>query len=164
MKQRRMHLEKPTMKSFLKKPRLSLLWTLAALLLPAAVFADIALPYVFTANTRAVATQVNDNFSALNRGKQDKLTAFVHTVSTANTSGAFSVITNPATDGRPNAILLFSPYLGNALVSYGFARDYALQYYNGHWGITTMDGNPFPLPTLGAGVQPMKFNIVVVQP
>lgn len=148
------------MKSFLPKPRLSLLWTLAALLLPAAVFADIALPYVFSAGTRAVATQVNDNFTALNRGKQDKLITFVHTVTTSNTSGAFSVITNPATDNKPNAMLLFSPYLGNALVSYTYAKFYALQYYNGHWGITTMDGSTFPLPASNAG--PLMFNIVVM--
>ena len=151
------------MKTFLQKPRLSLLWTLAALSLPALVFADISLPHTFSAGTRAVASQVNENFAALNRGKQDKLStlSFVHTVSAANTSGAFSVITHALTDGRPNAMLLFSPYLGNAIVSYGYAKPYALQYYNGKWGITTMDGSPFPLPASNAG--PLMFNVVVVQ-
>ena len=83
-------------------------------------------------------------------------------MTTANTSGAFSVITNALTDGKPNAVLLFSPSLGGGTVSYGYAKLYALQYFNGHWGITTMDGSTFPLPA-AAPISPLSFDILVLQ-
>jgi hypothetical protein len=155
--------DKAQMRSF-KLPRTSLLLgTLAALFVPAAVFADITIPHLFSAGTPAVATQVNDNFTALNTGKQDKLAtvSFQHVVSAANTSGAFSVITNPLTDGKPKAVLLFSPNLGTGVVSYTYGKQYALQYYSGHWGISTMDGSTFPLPATNAG--PLSFDILVLQ-
>lgn len=112
---------------------------LSVLFASGVVLADIALPSTFTPATPIKSAEVNANFAALNTGKQDKVVAFTHVGTAANTSGNYTTIDNAAVNGKPDVLLMItankSPVGGGATVFYAGSSSVQYDPTGGKWSI-----------------------------
>jgi hypothetical protein len=76
---------------------------------------------------------------------------FTHTATAANNAGDYTVIDNPATNGRPNAQVFVTQSWGNSVYN---NQNIGVWYYDGKWAIFNQDGST-PMP------ENATFNVVV---
>jgi len=101
-----------------------------------AVFNESVAPAVATAYTVADVTT---------EGVRGTPYSFIFTTTAANIGKDLALISNPATNGKPNAVV-FANHISTAAVPV-FDEVYAVVYYvpNSSWGIITEDGSNMPV-------------------
>lgn len=99
---------------------------------------------------------VNAKFNLRSFGYQGE-GAFIHTATSANTSGSFTTIDNVDTNHQPNAILIVTPNWNpiGAPATY-YDVPYGVQWNGTGWTVRSLDGQSIPL---GA-----SFNVYVPKP
>ena len=122
------------------------------------VLADITMPNKFVAGGTIKSAEVNANFDALNTGKQDKVIAFTHIATVANTSQNYTTIDNPATNGNPNLILIVTGNRSPGGVAAPFySGSLSVQFSAGKWTILHDLGPSSPVQDKEA------FNVLVLK-
>lgn len=97
---------------------------------------------------------VNVNFNLRSFGLPG-FGVFAHGAGAQNTSGATTIIDNPATNGIPGAIVIVTPNW-TAGGGVDFDKVFAVHWNGARWTITTMDGTAMPANA--------AFNVYVPQP
>jgi hypothetical protein len=132
-----------------------------SVLVPSILWAGgFSTPHTFASNTPALASQINDNFGAVETALNKTIT-FVHVSNTQNTPTNpvtnYTCIDNPATNGDPNATLFITRVLaGN--YSTDFIPTTLGTFYDStrmKWCIQRQDTSQMPI---NAG-----FNVLVVK-
>lgn len=128
-----------------------------------ALAADFTTPRTFSAGSTIRASEMNDNFQAIQaelRRLQARQVAFVHTSTAASISSNWTCIDNAATNGKPDVVVtithVYNPGGNLSLANYD-PNVSGVWYYQDKWCIYHED-------TSKAMTAGKTFNVVVTQP